>query len=93
MAPWFLGCGCWIGVSDESSPWTWCAGWVPPSVSSRSVEEEDRAGQAVPDDDSVSDQSASDPAEPESGNDGEGRAEIPPQAEDGTDAGDSQWNY
>ncbi|CAL8472153.1 g11695 [Coccomyxa elongata] len=62
-------------------------GWVPPSVSRRPVEEGERSVQAVPDEDHASDQSASDPAGPESGDDGEEMAEIPPQAEDGADAG------
>ena len=63
------------------------AGWVPPSVSSRSVEEEEQAGQAtfVPDahEDSASDQSDSGPAESESGHDGEGSTEVQPHTEDG----------
>ncbi len=74
-------------VVQESSPWTWCAGWVPPSVSRRPVEEGETAGQAVSDEDYASDQNASDPAEPESGEDGEGKEEFPAQAEDGVDAG------
>ncbi|BDA47403.1 hypothetical protein COCOBI_10-2510 [Coccomyxa sp. Obi] len=62
-------------------------GWVPPSVSFNPVEEEERAGPALADEDSASDQSASDPAEPEIGDDGEGKAEVSPQAEDGAGLG------